>query len=188
MNQFRKYLYLSQATLFVGLVICTAIMPSIAARNGGVSNYGNYLITFPLYTLAFGLNGLFFYLAAIAIPDAKTQSQFLVRALKVLSVSTFIVLLSTFPRHFSNVYSDIHDDLGIVLYGFYFLLSIWIVVKRRTHTTLLLLFVETVGSLIGLLSALKLIQLLFVGQMIGAVAFGLLLCVSLPSIVAERSR
>ncbi|HUC96033.1 MAG TPA: hypothetical protein VMR76_03735, partial [Candidatus Saccharimonadia bacterium] len=95
----------------------------------------------------------------------------------------FLVLISTFPRHFSFTFSDIHDDLGIALFAYEFFISIWFVLRLKTIQSVSLLILEILGSLIGLLSIIKIIHFLFIGQMIGALGFGLLLVSCLPNII-----
>src|ERR1019366_2049847 len=98
------------------------------------------------------------------------------------------VLLSTFPRHHSLAYSEIHDDLGIALFAYEFVLSVWIVVKRHSLAASLMLLTEAIGSIIGLLSILEIIHFLFIGQLIGAAGFGLLLATIFPAIVTATSK
>jgi hypothetical protein len=60
------------------------------------------------------------------------------------------------------------------------------VLSLKNHKTTLLFIAELLGSIIGLLSVTKIIHFLFIGQFIGALAFGLLLINSLPIIIEKR--
>ena len=158
-------------------------MPSVAIKNGGVSNFGNHVSTVVPYVLAFLLNVVFIYLASRAILKLGSRLAYIARALMLLSVLTLIVFISTFPRHYNFTYSDIHDDLGIVLYSYEFLISVWIVMKRPTAMAKALLSMQAIGSMVGLLSALKVIHFLFLGQIVGAAGFGLLIGIILPKVI-----
>jgi hypothetical protein len=106
----------------------------------------------------------------------------------ILAVLELLVLISTFPRHLSWTYSVIHDDIGIILYSYQFLLSIWIVLKLKKFRIILFFLIEFVGSMIALLTINKFFHLLFVGQMISSVGFGILLSISIPVIVEANSK
>jgi hypothetical protein len=175
----KRYLLLSQITLIGLLLVCSLIMPSVAIKNGGVSNFGNHRSTVVLYVLAFLLSALFLSLAAKAVGQRRAAGLLL-----LLVVLDILVLVSTFPRQLNQTFSDIHDDLGIVLFAYQFVLSVVLVIKRYSLRGLLLLVLEVTGSIIGLLSIIKVIHFLFIGQMLGALGFGLLLVTTFPLLVA----
>jgi hypothetical protein len=139
------------------------------------------------YTLSFSLCALFLSLAAAAIielrPDRKRYGAILVG----VAVLDLLVLVSTYPRHINLLYSEIHDDLGIALFAYEFVWSIWLVIRGWRRETAALFVIEVGGSLVGLLSILKIVHLLYYGQVIGAIGFGLLLVRVLPRIVAADS-
>lgn len=171
---------MSQAILFITMLLCVLIMPNVAAREGGVSNFGNHASTVSLYSLGFLANIVFLYMAARLIVRYTGQVGVSV-GLKLLSLGTLVVFLSTFPRYLGAIYSDAHDLLGIILYGYYFSISVWVVVTVKRSTLLgTLLVIQTIGSIVGLLSALKIVHALFIGQLVASFAFGGLLCIGLP--------
>lgn len=178
----KKDLLYSQVSL-TGLLICSLIIPSVVFKNGGVSNFGNHLSTVAPYTLSFLLSALFLCLAANKIAKLSKDFLYIAYGLVILSILQILVLISTFPRHISYTYSDIHDDLGIALFAFAFIVSLWLVRRIKNYKTVGLLLFQIAGSLIGLLSILKIIHFLFIGQMIGALGFGLLLVILLPRII-----
>lgn len=182
MNNLKIYLWLSQLSLFILLIVCTFIIPGVASSNGGVSNFGNHSSTIVLYILAFSLcSGFLLISARILVRDKANQ--IVGYLLIVLALLELLVLISTFPRHLSWTYSVIHDDIGIALFGYQFIISIWFVIKLNNLKTTLVFLVEFIGSIIALLTIMKFFHLLFIGQMIGAVGFGILLAVSVPAIV-----
>ena len=183
MVDIRKYLWLSQVFLFGALLVCCLIEPSVMIKNGGFSNFGNYAPTVVSYILGFALNIVFISLAARTLLKIDRSLLKAASLLFILAFLTLLVFLSTFPRHISWTYSDIHDYLGIALFAYEFILSVWFVIKQKSRTAIYLLLTKSVGSIIGLLSILKVIHFLFIGQIIGTVGFSLLLVTCLPRII-----
>jgi hypothetical protein len=152
----------------------------VVIKNGGVSNFGNHLSTVTLYVLGFGLNIVFLYLASRSISNLHQQLDGLGRGLLPICALTTLVLISTFPRHFSFTFSDMHDYIGIALFAYEFLFSLWLITKLHDWLSLTYLMIEAIGAMLGLLSVIKVIHILFIGQVIGSIGFGLLLCFVLP--------
>jgi len=180
MQRLRTYLIGSQATLFILLIICSFIDTNVVKTNGGVSNFGNYPATVALYSLGFSLCVLFLWLAADYILQKSLNLKNLAYVIFLLGLLYLMVLLSTFPRHFSYAYSRVHDYLGIALYSVEFFLSLWIILKKYTTVAIALFSLEVIGMFIGLFSLLKFIHFLYIGQLIGALGFALILIVFLP--------
>jgi hypothetical protein len=183
MKNFAKDLWISQISLITLLVICCFIVPSVVKSNGGVSNFGNHRSTVVLYSLAFSLCVIFLSLAAIQLKKLNSEHGRKAVSLIVLAGLELLVLISTYPRHISYTYSAIHDYIGIALFLYQLILAIWFVFKLRNNKTIALLVAQFLGSTIGLLSILKIIHFLFVGQVIGAAAFGILLAGTMPRII-----
>lgn len=179
----RRYLWLSQISLFSLLLICTLIIPSVTERNDGVSNFGDHLSTIVFYVLSFSLCILFLCLAATEL--LAIDHSFRVKAYLLLFIALldFLVLITTFPRHLGTTYYEVHDYLGVVLYVYEFALSVWFIIRQPYLRRIIFFAVQSGGSLIGLLSSLKVIHLLYYGQIIGAIGFGLLLVTAFPEIV-----
>jgi succinate-acetate transporter protein len=184
MEKIKKYLWYSQASLFILLIICCLIKPSVVVKNGGVSNFGNYKSTLILYVLSFSLSIIFLLLASRQITKNRSLI-YIARLLQVMAGLEFLVLVSTFPRHISFTYSDIHDYIGIALFAYEFFLAIWFIVSLKKLSLNIIFAFQVLGSIIGLLSILKIIHFLFFGQLVGAMSFGLLLILSLPVIIAR---
>jgi hypothetical protein len=155
----------------------------VTYHEGGVSNYGNYLETAPLYIIAFVANAGLLWAAARTI--ASTARHRFARPLIAVSVVELLVLASTFPRHFSFTFSYIHDYLGVAQFAVEFLLAVALVLHRRRAAAWFGLAVEFAGSLIGLLSALKVDHLLFWGQVVGSLGFSVVLWYTLASPLAD---
>jgi hypothetical protein len=180
----RRYLWLSQAALFVLLVTCTVISPKVAFRNGGVSNFGNQASTVVFYSLSFVLSAVFLYLAAELLLRLKGYRH-VARILKAIALLELLVLVSTYPRHLRIGYEYLHDVLGVGLFFYQFALAVWLVRRQRQAAAFILILCQAAGALVGLLSLFKVIHLLFIGQIVGALSFGVLLVTVLPRIVAR---
>ena len=180
----KRYLILSQISLIGFMLICCIIMPSVVITNGGVSNFGNHLATILPYTLSFGLNTVFIYLATSRLYQLRASVRAMANVLTLLCILNVLVYLSTFLRHFAWTFSDIHDWIGVGLFGLEFVFSVWIVWQLQRGLAILLL--EFAGAMIGLFSALRIIHFLFIGQMVATVGFGLILVKFLPQIVEQR--
>jgi hypothetical protein len=185
MTQIKKYLFFSQASLLLCIFISSLIIPSVVAKEGGVSNFGNHLSTVGFYTIGFVLNIVFLYLSAELMLKLSPELPHVARGLMLVCFLTFLVFLSTFPRHLSFTFSDIHDYIGIVLFGLEFLISIWLVEKQRTYQAFTWIAIEIIGSIVGLLSILKVIHWLYVGQIVGALGFALILVLVLPDVIQQ---
>ena len=182
----RRYLLLSQVTLFGCMLICSLIVPGVVRKEGGASDFGNHASTIVPYILGFLLNVVFMYLAVESMLRLSQKLSYLARCLMFLNFLTLGLLFSTFPRNLSVVYSDIHDWFSIVLFSYEFLLSAWLVIQQRTSQAVSYLTLQTVGSAIGMFSALKVINLLYVGQFLGSLGFALILLFVLPDVIAQK--
>jgi hypothetical protein len=180
-----RCLWISQIALSSLLLLCSVITPSVVSSEGGVSNFGNRLATVVPYTLSFSLCALFLCMAAAALARVHPTRRGYARILVGVALLDLLVLVSTYPRHINLLYSEIHDDLGIALFAYQFVFSVWLLARGWGRRAFGYLVVEVGGSLIGLLSILKAVHLLYYGQMIGGIGFGLLLVLVLPGILAE---
>ncbi len=184
MRTVTRCLWISQVALSGLLVLCSVIAPSVVSSEGGVSNFGNRLTTVVPYTLSFSLCALFLFLSAAALRRTRPDQRWYAFGLAGVAVLDLLVLVSTYPRHINLLYSEIHDDLGIALFAYEFVLSIWLSIRGRTPRAAVCFSIEAGGSLVGLLSVLKLVHLLYYGQMIGGTGFGLLLVLVVPGVLA----
>ncbi len=183
----KRYITLSQVSLFSLLLVCTATIPSIVTTRGGASNFGDHTSTVVPYVLGFGLCAVFLCLAATRLLSISDRLRIPASRLLFLALLLLLVLISTFPRKVNSTYSALHDYIGVALYLYEFLLSAWLVVNKGASLAVLFLCIESIGSVIGFLSLENVIHLLFVGQIVGAIGFGLLLPAAFPSVVATRA-
>lgn len=186
MRKFKKYLLLSQVNLFAWLSVASILATSVVLTNGGVSNYGNHYNTVLFYSFAFLAGAVYLYLAAEALLLLDRRFKNLSRYLNVLCVLLLLVFFTTFPRRFGVVFSDIHDNVSKLLFAYEALLAIWLAIKRPKLETFFYFAIMAGGSIVGLLSSMHKLNLMFVGQMLGALGFALLLVNVLPKVVEEE--
>lgn len=179
-----RSLWISQIVLSGFLVLCSLIAPSVVSSDGGVSNFGNRLTTVVPYTLGFSLCAIFLSLAAAGLPRVLPGQRWYALALAVVAALDLLVLVSTYPRHINLLFSEIHDDLGIALFAYEFALSTGLAARDRSRRAALFFSLEVGGSLVGLLSILKVVHLLYYGQMLGGIGFALLVVGVLPRVLA----
>ena len=187
MNSVKRYLWFSQASLIICLVICYLMLPSVMDYNGGASNFGDGFPTVIPYALGFALSAVLLWAAASKLSEMDQKIRKTAALVATIGVLDMLVLLTTFDRKANHLYYLVHDYLGVTLFAYEFALSVWIVYKTKSFATALFLLVGSIGSLIGLLSLVGPLRLLFAGQMIGGIGFGLVLTVGFPSAIAALS-
>lgn len=160
-------------------------MPSVVKTNGGVSNFGNHLLTVIPYSLGF-IVSIVYLVRAGRLLAANQQYKKHMYALYGFSGLEAIVYLSTFLRRFAWVFSQIHDGLGIILFAYAFILSIWWTVQRFNLVALAFFAIQTIGDTIGLITIAGAFHLLYYAQAIGMIGFSLVLVYLLPSIIDEH--
>lgn len=188
MEKFKRYLWLSQVNLFGWLFVASALASSVVFRNGGVSNYGNHYNTVLFFSFAFLASAFYIYLAAESLLLLNRKFKNIARILNILCALLLAVFITTFPRRFGDVFSDIHDNVSKVLFAYEFLIALWLVYKRPKTQTIGYALIMAGGSIIGLLSSMHIVNLMFVGQMVGALGFGLLLVYALPKVIANEHK
>lgn len=185
-TRLRRDVGASQFLLYAPLLVCALLKPEVTIHEGGISNYGNYLETAPLYILAFAANVGFLFATARLLTSTSLRP--LGRVLDSLCLVEFLVLASTFPRHFSFTFSYIHDYLGVVQFIIEFVFAVVVVARRPVPLAWIGLGIEVAGSLGGLLSALKVDHLLFWGQVVGSAGFSVVVCFGFVGLAAGALR
>jgi len=183
----RRYLFISQCFLVGFLALCTVLFPAVFEHNAGASTFGDQGSTVVFYVLAFFLCSVYLCLAAARLHRDPALPARYAASLALIALFDLLVMISTFFRHYGAVYSEIHDDLGIALYAYELVFALWLLWRARTPSNALSFIVQMSGSTIGLLSILKAFHLLFVGQITGAIGFGLLLTVAFTDATVARA-
>lgn len=186
MPQFKRYLLLSQLNLYVWLLLSSFLASSVVFKNGGVSNYGNHYSTVVFYAAAFLGNVVCICLAANTLLKLHPRFKYVGLYLYTLAALVLMVFLTTFPRRFGDTFSAIHDNVSILLFAYEFLLALWLLFKRLVFETVAYFLIMACGLVVGSLSSAHVIHYMFVGQMLGALGFALLLVLVLPKVIAAK--
>ncbi|MCL5047755.1 MAG: hypothetical protein M1374_03050 [Firmicutes bacterium] len=184
MRNIKIFTYLSQISLVFSMAICTITLPQVAETNGGVSNFGNNPSTVAIYSLGFSCCALFFWLSANSLISASHKLKRIAYVFSVIGELYLLVLLSTFPRRYSFAYSRAHDYLGIALFFIEFIFSLWILLRIQSYSSAINFAITASGMAIGLISILKVADLLFVGQSVASIGFALLVCLNFPQVIS----
>ncbi len=161
----------AQIVWIAPLALCALLDPHVALSEGGVSNYGNHVATAPLYVVSFGGNALGLLAVARALPGVVARARALVLGLRAVAALELVVLATTFVRRYAFTWSLVHDDLGVAQFAAAAAVAVVIVARWPRPCALAFLGVQVAGSLLGLLSALRIIHLLFWGQVVGSLGF-----------------
>lgn len=162
------------------------LLPSVLENNGGASNFGNRLPAAIPYALAFILSSLFLLLAASRLSQLGRATRHQAQLLIAVAALDLLVLITTFDRKANEIYYLTHDYLGVALFAYELFLSAWIFSRARSVVLVLWISVEAAGSLLGLLSLMEVLHLLFVGQMVGAIGFSLVLTNGFPRAIEKE--
>ncbi len=171
-------LVLAGQVAFAGfLAVAVALHPGLVlkADEGGVSNYGIHLETAGPYSLAFVVCAACSLAAARRCPRVERSERAFAVLLVAYAVLLLLTLVSTFGYTLDRVLKDAHLVVGGALLVFQFLASSWLYAGRRTVRDATFLGVEVAGSVVAVLTVLGAFHLLFAGQAVAALGFGLLL-------------
>ena len=175
----------AQVAWIAPLALCALLDPHVALSEGGVSNFGNHVATAPLYVVSFAGNALVLLGAARFVAASLPRAGPITLGLRVVASLEMVVLASTFVRRFSFTWSIVHDDLGVAQFAAAVVLAVAIVARWPRLDALAYLAAQVAGSLLGLLSALRIVHVLFWGQVIGSLGFALVLGAVLAGALAR---
>jgi hypothetical protein len=168
--------------------VSVALHPGfVLKRNeGGMSNYGLHVKTAFFYTLALGLLALYSHRAALLYGGGDTRSRRLRLLLLSYSTIVFFVLLSTYFYSLNSVLKNIHFTLGTALIVTVGVGSLWMYRQWPPSTVVrLLLFVQLVGDLLALMSAMGTLRVLFLAEMLSNIGFAAILIRSCRRLALE---
>ena len=170
------------------LIICSVLSPQylLAKDEGGISNFGNHVITVIPYVIFFLSSIVSIAVAALEIKKQYIRPNKLVNTLLLICLLELFVLVSTFLRRYGWTYSLIHDYLGVALFAAEFLCSLWIIAEQRRLVAYSIFILQGIGLVIALLSVSGFLTKLFIGQVMASVGFGLLLVVVLPDFIDQE--
>jgi hypothetical protein len=167
------FVALGQWGFAVGVAIAVALHPGFVLKSneGGISDYGAHLKTAVPYVLALVSAALGTYLAATRAQDSANLLRALRSVLLAYAVLVALSLVSTFGYTLDRPQRDVHVGVGSVLTIFEVVASLWMYRERRGDLPLVL--VQLVGFVLGLLTIVGLIHLLFVSEIVTGGGFAI---------------
>lgn len=173
-----RLLVYAQICLWLFLFVCFLLIPHYLLQRdeGGISNYGVYRATIVPYTLAFGACGLLTLQAAHVLPERTVRRKPVWRILVIFGWLCFFVLESTYLYQVGGALDGIHIVAGLVLSIFQVWAALWF--GRAFPRDVLqdcLLALQLVGFVLGVLTFVGILQVLFIAEVTASVAFGSLL-------------
>ncbi len=164
-----------QVCLYIGLAVCAMLKPAGLTTNNGISYYGTFRETFPLY--AFALLGATYFTTRI-LAELPVNERIVRTALQIYIP---LVILLAFTPYTAGAWVDyVHTGSGSALFSLQLLLSIYLVQRLRyIWWAVLLIVIECTA---GILSAIYLAPthgFLLQTEIIFQIAFGILLTMSL---------
>jgi hypothetical protein len=183
-SQVSPHVYRSNAATFValgqwgfagGVAIAVALHPGfvLKANEGGISDYGVHLKTAIPYDLALVSAALGAYLAATHARDSANLLPGLRTVLLAYATLVAVTLVSTFGYTLDRPQRDLHVGVGIIFTVFELVASLWMYGERRSN--LPLVFVQLAGLVLGALTIVGLIHLLFVSEIVAGGSFAIVL-------------
>jgi hypothetical protein len=180
MKKINQLVILSQVVFLVMVGVCVTILPHFVFERdeGGMSNFGVHAATIPFYTLAFSMSAILLLRAAYLVSHQNGH-----HPLTLVFIGTACALLlelaTTYPYQLNNAFNTIHVAVNIVASLFEVVAGSWVAgVLVRTRATALLLSCLLAAFILGVLTFLGTIHILFITQILGAISFGSLLIAS----------
>jgi len=170
-----RYARLSQILLLVGALVSVALRPEFffSLDQGGVSNYGVIPLTIFPYTLAMFGCGYFMMRSAFALPSDAHQLRDAGRIIFVVGLFYIFMLLSTYPYQQSLTLTYLHQIISIMMVLILLLSGVWMHVQlnRSNASSRVDIVILVSGFLLGFLTVVDVLRLLFTAQITIAVGF-----------------
>lgn len=177
-NKAIQHLILSQVSFFIFISLCILLIPSFlfASNEGGISNYGVHYLTVIPFSIAFFLSGFFVFRAAQCIPKSSNRLKQLGYILYTLAVLSLLVLLSTYPYKVNKSFTRLHLLIGLIVFFFESITAIWLSLRLQKNLwNIVLLTIQALGFILGVLTLMGTVRLLFIVQLVTTFSFGFLL-------------
>jgi hypothetical protein len=166
-----------QVSFVVLLAACVALHPGFVLKGneGGISNYGIHVKTVVPYTLAFTSCAGFSWAAAGRCATGDPRWHPFHRVLVAYAGLLLLTLVTTYGYSLDVVWKDVHVVVGAATVAFQVAASVWMYVRLRGRWDGCFLVVQLVGFVLAGVTLVGLLHVLFVGQALASVGFGLLL-------------
>ena len=166
-----NHILLAVIILLAGLIIDIVIRPDSLSNNSGISYFGIFFNTLPVYVISLGTSS--YILARYALRQIKQYK--LVKYL-LIALFPFNVLLICFPYNVNRFYGDIHQTFGVLIFVSELLISFYVSEKFNKRTiNHWLLSIEFISGLFSAYYLSPTNGFLLQSQIVYQVAFGLIL-------------
>jgi hypothetical protein len=183
-SQVSPHVYRPHAATFValgqwsfagGVAVAVALHPGfvLKANEGGISDYGVHLKTAVPYDLALICAAVGAYLAATHARDSANLVRGLRTVLLAYAILVAVTLASTFGYTLDRPQRDLHVGVGAALTVFEVVATLWMYSERRGDLQLVL--IQLAGFVLGALTLVGLIHLLFVSEIVTGGSFAIVL-------------
>jgi 1-acyl-sn-glycerol-3-phosphate acyltransferase len=176
----------SVACFWVSLVTCYLLLPTDWSRHG-ISHYGNFGASIVPYSAGAFSSALFMALGADAMPEAEPKFATHRRLLKT-TAGLWVAVLVT-PTSWGMIVGSFHIAVVSALFICQLILGIHLYLSvSRSWLITGLIGVQLAGSLLTLLSLWHVLRLMFGGQLVTELGFGLLLIIGTARMFSDDGR
>lgn len=168
-----QYLLYGQIALWVSLLVSFLLLPKVVYDNQGISHFGVYAKTILPYGLGFLACGYLVLMAAHSISSTNHIMVTFRRALLLLAFFLLAVLLT--PFSVSTLFDWSHMIVSWLLFMCELVFAAWLLCLQPNRVSWLLFVAQCAGSALAAFSLLSTAELMFTGQLVAEVAFGILL-------------
>ena len=169
---------LSQAAFLGGLAVCLALQPRYltSSDEGGISNFGVHAATVVPFTFAFLASGALLWDAARRLESSTPRARRARAGLVAVALLSVAVLASTYPYRHGAVLRDVHVVVAGVAVLAQVALGAWVAVRVRPNVATRGSFaLLAAAAVLAVLTLPGVVHVLFVAQLIAAIAFASLL-------------
>lgn len=173
----RAWTLFGQLSLLAGIAISTMVLPQFAFSGGGISNYGAQHQTVYFFSAGFVLAALGALVGGYLLYFYDHHhARFIAKSKMILALLYLLVLSSSYLYQQSASLKLIHQIISVILFLYMTLLGVYLSLNMpKSFLNRLLLISLIVTAVIGVLTFLGFIHLLFVGEVIMGMLFGLIL-------------
>ena len=172
-----RYLFFGQLVFFVMLTVVYWLLPfsgKALLEHNGICYFQTFDLTNVLYLLAF-----FAVTSSIAVAGWELTMHGLHRrklGWGLLAVSVMLLAIAMPPYYTNDTVHFIHNQIAAGLFVLEGLIAIWLLIQTRGDKILWALFaIEFVGSILAGLTYLHLYDIMFTGEAVAQLAFGLII-------------
>lgn len=182
---------LSQILLWLFLAICISLHPEYLLRRveNGVSNYGVHLKTVIPYTLALGCAAVYSLRAAWYMRPRDERGRRLRLLLVSFTVAMSAALFTTYGYKLNGTLDDLHLGTYALVEIFQTWATVWLYLSsKRGYAMKVGLSIQFIGLVLDGLNAGNFWHLLFIGEILSEIGFGVVLVLACRSELTDQIR